>query len=125
MAEIVVSGVTTRKVSNIMETLCGTTFSKSSVSEVCKDLIEKVNEFKDRPLTVDYPFLIVDATYFKVRDKHRIVSKAFMIAYGTNQEGHREILGFEVYDNEFQRNMEFLSSKTEKTWSPRAFDDHF
>ncbi|MBT0877765.1 transposase, partial [Campylobacter coli] len=80
--------VATRKVSNIMETLCGTTFSKSSVSEVCKDLIEKVNEFKDRPLTGDYPFLIVDATYFKVRDKHRIVSKAFMIAYGTNQEGH-------------------------------------
>ena len=100
MAEMVVSGVATRKVSNIMETLCGTTFSKSSVSEVCKDLIEKVNEFKDRPLTGDYPFLIVDATYFKVREKHRIVSKAFMIAYGTNQEGHREILGFEVYDNE-------------------------
>ncbi|KLA46038.1 transposase, partial [Ligilactobacillus ruminis] len=49
--------------------------------------IEKVNEFKDRPLTGDYPFLIVDATYFKVREKHRIVSKAFMIAYGTNQEG--------------------------------------
>lgn len=100
MAEMVVSGVATRKVSNIMETLCGTTFSKSSVSEVCKDLIEKVNEFKDRPLTGKYPFLTVDATYFKVRDKHRIVSKAFMIAYGTNQEGHREILGFEVYDNE-------------------------
>ena len=100
MAEMVVSGVATRKVSNIMETLCGTTFSKSSFSEVCKDLIEKVNEFKDRPLTGKYPFLTVAATYFKVRDKHRIVSEAFMIAYETNQKGHREILGFEVYDNE-------------------------
>ncbi|WP_258414411.1 IS256 family transposase [Ligilactobacillus ruminis] len=119
MAEMVVSGVATRKVSNIMETLCGTTFSKSSVSEVCKDLIEKVNEFKDRPLTGDYPFLIVDATYFKVRDKHRIVSKAFMIAYGTNHEGHREILGFEVYDNESKETWKFLSPKTEKTWPPR------
>jgi putative transposase len=42
----------------------------------------------------------VDATYFKVRVNHRIISRAFMIAYGTNQEGHREILGFGVYDNE-------------------------
>ena len=114
MAEIVVSGVTTRKVSNIMETLCGTTFSKSSVSEVCKDLIEKVNEFMDRPLTGDYPFLIVDATYFKVRDKHRIVSKAFMIAYGTNQEGHREILGFEVYDNESKETWNSFLQKLKK-----------
>ena len=100
MAEMVVSGVATRKVSNIMETLCGTTFSKSSVSEVCKDLIEKVNEFKDRPLTGDYPFLIVDATYFKVREKHRIVSKA--------------ILGLEVYDNESKETWNSFLQKLKK-----------
>ena len=100
MAEMVVSGVATRKVSNIMETLCGTTFSKSSVSDVCKDLDEKVEEFRNRPLSGSYPFLTVDATYFKVRVNHRIVSRAFMIAYGTNQNGHREILGFGVFDNE-------------------------
>lgn len=100
MAEMVVNGVATRKVSKIMETLCGTTFSKSSVSEVCKDLDEKVREFRERPLTGSYPFLTVDATYFKVRVNHRITAKAFMIAYGTNQEGHRDILGFGVYDNE-------------------------
>ena len=100
MAEMVVSGVATRKVSNIMETLCGTTFSKSSVSDVCKDLDEKVEEFRNRPLSGSYPFLTVDATYFKVRVSHRIISRAFMIAYGTNQNGHREILGFGVFDNE-------------------------
>ena len=100
MAEMVVNGVATRKVSKIMETLCGTTFSKSSVSEVCKDLDEKVREFRERPLTGSYPFLTVDATYFKVRVNHRITARAFMIAYGTNQEGHRDILGFGVYDNE-------------------------
>ena len=100
MAEMVVSGVATRKVSNIMETLCGTTFSKSSVSDVCKDLDEKVEEFRNRPLSGSYPFLTVDATYFKVRVNHRIISRAFMIAYGTNQNGHREILGFGVFDNE-------------------------
>ena len=100
MAEMVVNGVATRKVGRIMETLCGTSYSKSAVSDVCKDLDEKVREFRERPLTGNYPFLTVDATYFKVRVNHRIISRAFMIAYGTNQEGHREILSFGVYDNE-------------------------
>ena len=100
MAEMVVNGVSTRKVSRVMETLCGTSFSKSAVSEVCKDLDKAVKEFRNRPLEGDYPFLTVDATYFKVRENSRVISKAFMIAYGTNAEGHREILGFGVYANE-------------------------
>ena len=100
MAEMVVNGVSTRKVSRVMETLCGTSFSKSAVSDVCKDLETAVKEFQTRPLEGDYPFLTVDATYFKVRENSRIISKAFMIAYGTNTEGHREILGFGVYANE-------------------------
>ena len=100
MAEMVVNGVSTRKVSRVMETLCGTSFSKSAVSDVCKDLDTAVKEFQTRPLEGDYPFLMVDATYFKVRENSRIISKAFMIAYGTNAEGHREILGFGVYANE-------------------------
>ena len=100
MAEMVVNGVSTRKVSKVMETLCGTSFSKSAVSDVCKDLDKAVKEFRSRPLEGDYPFLTVDATYFKVRENNRVISKAFMIAYGTNAEGHREILGFGVYANE-------------------------
>lgn len=100
MAEMVVNGVSTRKVSKVMETLCGSSYSKSTVSELCKELDVKVEEFRERPLTGDYPFLTIDATYFKVRENHRITSKAFMIAYGTNDQGHREILGFSVYNNE-------------------------
>ena len=100
MAEMVVNGVSTRKVSRVMETLCGTSFSKSAVSDVCKDLDKAVKEFRTRPLEGDYPFLTVDATYFKVRENSRVISKAFMIAYGTNAEGHREILGFGIYANE-------------------------
>ena len=100
MAEMVVNGVSTRKVSRVMETLCGTSFSKSTVSEVCKDLDKAVAEFRTRSLEGEYPFLTVDATYFKVRENSRIISKAFMIAYGTNAQGHREILGFGVYANE-------------------------
>lgn len=100
MAEMVVNGISTRKVSRVMEELCGTSFSKSTVSDVCKDLDKAVREFRERPLDGEYPFLTVDATYFKIRENNRIVSKAFMIAYGTNAQGHREILGFGVYQNE-------------------------
>ena len=100
MAEMVINGVSTRKVSQVMETLCGTSYSKSTVSELCKDLDSKVAEFRKRPLVDEYPFLIVDATYFKVRENHRTISKAFMIALGTSRHGHREVLGFGVYNNE-------------------------
>jgi putative transposase len=97
---MVVNGVSTRKVSQVVETLCGTSDSKSAVSEVCKDLDAAVTEFRERPLTCRYPFLTVDATYFKVCENHRIISKALMIAFATSDQGHREIVGFGVYVNE-------------------------
>lgn len=100
MAEMVVNGVSTRKVENVVETLCGLSISKSAVSDLCKDLDETVKEFRNRPLIEHYPFVILDATYFKVREDHRIISKAFMIAYATNSEGRRDIIGFGVYANE-------------------------
>lgn len=100
MAEMVVNGVSTRKVSQVVETLCGTAYSKSTVSELCKDLDASVKEFRSRPLKGKYPFLTVDATYFKVRENHRIISKAFMIALGTNEQGHKEVIGFGIYPQE-------------------------
>lgn len=100
MAEMVVNGVSTRKVSQVMDVLCGKSFSKSTVSEACKELDSKVKEFRDRPLTQPYPFLTLDATYFKVRENSRVISKAFMIAYATNTQGYRKIIGFNIYDRE-------------------------
>ena len=100
MAEMVVNGVSTRKVSTVMETLCGTSFSKSAVSDVCKDLDIEVKSFRNRPFSGNYPFVCVDATYFKVRENHRVISKALMLAIATNEKGIPEILGFEVYPKE-------------------------
>ena len=104
MAEMVVNGISTRKVQKVMETLCGTGYSKSTVSELCKDLEGAVKEFKERKLESSYPFVTVDATYFKVREDHRVTSKALFIAYATNKEGHNEIIGFDVYDSESKEN---------------------
>lgn len=100
MAEMVVMGVSTRKVEKVVQTLCGMSISKSAVSDLCKDFSKEVEAFRNRPLTGPYPFVTLDATYFKVRENHRVVSKAFMIAYGTNSKGIREILGFNVYPTE-------------------------
>ena len=100
MAEMSVNGVSTRKVKNVMETLCGATPSKSAVSEACKELDKAVEAFRNRPLTDEYPFVMVDATYFKVREEQRIKGKAMMVAIGTDREGRREILGFGVYASE-------------------------
>ena len=108
MAEMVVDGVSTRKVSKVMETLCGASVSKSAVSDACKVLDEEVENFRHRPIEGNHPFLTIDATYFKVRENHRVISKAMMIAYGTNEEGHREILGFGAYP--LQKGRTYVSS---------------
>lgn len=101
MVQMVIDGVSTRKVANVVDLLCGESFSKSTVSELCKRLDEEINEFRNRSLT-DYecPFLMLDATYFKTRENHRVVSKSFMIATAVKGDGSREIIGFDVYDNE-------------------------
>lgn len=111
MCEMVINGVSTRKVTQVVETLCGTSYSKSMVSEVCKDLDQVVHAFKNRPLEAEYPFLIVDATYLKVRENHRIVTKALFVALATNRESKREVIGFEVYNAETKNTwFEFIST---------------
>ena len=101
MAEMVIMGVSTRKVSNVIEMICGKEYSKSTISEVCKRLDPEIKEFQNHDLSVhDYPFIMVDATYFKVRENHRVVSKALFIAVGLTTDGKKEVLYFNVYDGE-------------------------
>ena len=101
MIQMVIAGVSTRKVSKVVETLCGKSYSKSMVSELCKKLDEDIRRFRQQSLDwLDAPFLMVDATYFKVREDHRIVSKAFMVALAIKSDGHREVVSFNVYDTE-------------------------
>lgn len=115
MAEMVVNGVSTRKVSQVMEILCGKSVSKSSVSEACKELDESVAKFKNRPLDAVYPFVTIDATYFKVRTNSRTCAKALMIAYATTCEGVQEVIGFGAYDGESKETWnEFLKSLKER-----------
>ena len=115
MMEMVVNGVSTKKVSDIVEELCGTSFSKSTVSSICCGLDGAVREFRQRPLTGRYPFVILDATYFKVRADGRVTSRAMLIAYDTNDRGEREIIDFNVYANESRETWnDFLNNLKER-----------
>lgn len=111
LADMVVCGVSTRKVKHVVETLCGASISKSSISKVCQILDKDVKEFKNRRLSGFYPLVTLDATYLKVRANHRIESRALMVAYATNDAGRREIIGFDVYEEESRRTWtDFLQS---------------
>lgn len=99
LMEMVLNGVSTRKVTKITEELCGASFSKSTVSQLCLALDGRVKAFNERELGA-FPFVIVDAMFFKARDGDAVRSKAAMIATGVNRDGYREILGLRIGDSE-------------------------
>jgi len=100
MMEMVINGVSTRKVTLVTEELCGAQFSKSTVSELCKNLDPLVDSWNHRPLTERYPFVVVDAMVTKVREEGRVRMRGLLLAFGVSIKGYRELLGFWVGDSE-------------------------
>ncbi|MEX0407308.1 IS256 family transposase [Aquibium sp. LZ166] len=95
-----INGVSTRKVDELVHAMGMTGISKSSVSKLCKDIDERVNAFLKRPLSGDWPYLWLDATYLKMREGGRIVSVAAIIAVAVNTDGKREIVGLHIGPSE-------------------------
>lgn len=98
--EAYVKGVSTRKVDDLLQAMGLTGIDKSKVSRICQELDELVEAFRNRPLEEGYPYLWLDALYLKVRQNHRIVSQALVIAIGVSETGEREVLGFDIGNNE-------------------------
>ncbi len=97
MLEMVVNGVSTRKVTNIVEQLCGESVSKSFVSSLTEKLDPLVHAWANRPLnTTYYPYIFADAMYIKVREHNRVVPKAVYIATAITGDNRREVLGIRV-----------------------------
>ena len=71
----------------------GTGISKSEVSRLCADIDTKVNAFLQRPVEGNWPYVWIDATWLKMRENHRIVSVAVIIAVAVNTGGRREVIG--------------------------------
>ena len=100
LAEMYIQGVSTRKVKAVTEELCGHAFSASTVSSLNKKLDAELERFSSRQLEVEYPYLILDARYEKVRIDGVIRSQAVLVAIGINWEGRREVLGVELANRE-------------------------
>ena len=100
LQEAYLQGVSTRKVTKITEALCGTSVSKSQVSELCQDLDADINAWRGRPLEQAYPYLIIDATYLHIRSLGQVASEAVLIVSGISQTGHRDILAIDVAHTE-------------------------
>src|SRR5829696_4868964 len=101
LMEMYVEGVSTRKVKEVTEELCGTSFSKSLVSELAGSLDSELSAWRDRRVEAEaYPYVFVDARYEKVRADGRVVSQGVLIVSGIRDDGYRELLGVGVADTE-------------------------
>jgi putative transposase len=91
--EAYVQGVSTRAVDDLVRSMGGSGVSKSQVSRLCVEIDKRVQAFLARPIEGRWPYLWLDATYLKVRENGRIVSRAVIVAVGVNLDGRREVLG--------------------------------
>ena len=91
LAEMYVQGVSTRKVKAVTEELCGHAFSASAVSTIVKKLDSQLEQFATRRLEQEYPYLILDARYERVREGGCIRSQAVLVAIGINWDGRRRV----------------------------------
>ena len=95
LAEMYIQGVSTRKVSAILEELCGLQVNSTDVSRAAKLLDEEFVKWRTRPLG-RYIYLILDARYEKVRQDGCVVDSAVLVAYGVDEKGFRHVLGVSV-----------------------------
>jgi transposase-like protein len=103
MAEMYVQGVSTRKVTAVLETLCGLEVSSSQVSKAAAKLDEQMETWRNRLLGV-CPYLILDARYEKIRQGGQVIDCAVLIAIAVDQEGKRTVLGVSVALSEAEIN---------------------
>lgn len=100
-AEMYFQGVSTRKVQDVLDEMCGMEISAATVSRVAAELDEKLAAFRTRRLDLtEYRYLLIDARYEKVRVDGRVVSQAVLVAAGITSEGRREVLDWRLGDSE-------------------------
>jgi len=114
LAEMYIQGVSTRKVNEILEELCGLNISSSEVSRAAKLLDDELQSFRERRLG-KYVYLILDARYEKVRQGGCVQDSALLIAFGVGEDGKREVLGVSVALSEaevhWRKFLEFLVAR--------------
>jgi putative transposase len=92
IAEMYLQGVSTRKVTAVLEKMCGLQITSSQVSRATAELDLILKQWRERPLS-SMRYLILDARYEKVRYNGAVVSCAVLIAIGVDERGKRSVLG--------------------------------
>jgi transposase-like protein len=127
VAEMYVQGVSTRKVTDVLEKLCGLEISSSQVSKASAFLDEELSTWRNRFLG-EIPYLVLDARYEKIRHGGSVISCAVLVAVGINEDGKRSVLGVSVSLSEAETHWrEFLTSLQERGISGVKYavsDDH-
>lgn len=127
IAEMYVKGISTRKVTDVLEKMCGLDISSTQVSRVAKILDEQLNRWRNR-LLGEYPYLVLDAHYEKVRKNGSVLPCAVFTSIGVDADGRREILGVSVSLSEAETHWrQFLKSLKKRGLSGVKFiasDDH-
>jgi putative transposase len=103
--EMFLQGVSTRKTREVLKQMGMDSFDKSSVSRLTAKLSEELNPWLKRDLSSkEYPYLMVDARYEKIRVQNQVLSHAVYIIVGIDEEGYRDILSVSVGQEESYAN---------------------
>lgn len=92
LAEMYVKGISTRKVTDVLQHMCGLEVSSTQVSRAAAELDIVLKQWRERPLGC-IRYLILDARYEKVRHNGAVLTCAVLIAIGIDDQGKRSILG--------------------------------
>jgi putative transposase len=93
-------GMSTREIVRTFKEMYGADASPALISKVTDAVIEEVVEWQSRPLDAVYPIIYLDCIVVKIRQDKRVINKAVYLALGVNMEGHKELLGLWLAENE-------------------------
>ncbi len=93
-------GMTTREIVTIFKEMYGADVSATLISKVTDAVIEQVVEWQSRLLDAICPIIYLDCIVVKIRQDKKVINKAIYLALGVNLEGHKELLGMWLSENE-------------------------
>lgn len=93
LIEMYLAGVSVRRVEDITEALWGTRVSPGTVSNLNKKIYAKIDEWRNRPIEGEHPYLYLDGIVMKRTWAGEVRNVSLLVASAVNSEGYREILG--------------------------------
>lgn len=93
-------GMTTRDIVDTFDEMYSAEISPTLISRVTNEVIDQVIEWQSRPFEPVYPIVFLDCIVVKIRENNKVINKAIFLALGVNLEGHKELLGIWIAENE-------------------------